>query len=186
MRPPLTLHADRSLDLSQSWRGDDNSLTMHASEISRMLDENPLVGEWTEQDVVSWLERTGLARVAGVFEAFQRCRVNGQRLLTLTEDELKSRSFGIARLGRRKNVMRAVNYLKANLCRNVHNRSALQHSESSSSDIQVNRSAGSLRPANHSRLGLASIDRSVILTSAHSFFKQKGRTNERQSRPSRF
>lgn len=42
----------------------------------------------------------------------------------MTEKELKEASFGIVSLGRRKKLIRAINFLKASLCRATKNHSA--------------------------------------------------------------
>lgn len=105
----------------------------------------------------------------GVAEAFERNRVDGKRLLILTEEELKTRSFSITRLGRRKNIIRAINLLKANICRSINNGVSMLHSGGGDHEpeLHVNRSAGSIRlNLNRSNLGLGSIDRSVILSNA--------------------
>ena len=106
----------------------------------------------------------------------------------MTEDELKTRSFCITRLGRRKNIIRAINLLKANICRSINNGASMLHSQGDQdSGLQVNRSAGLIRPnLNRSNLGLGSIDRSVILSNAQSFFKTKGTSAAKQTRPNRF
>ena len=90
-----------------------------------------------------WLELTGLGSVREIDQAFENNLVDGQRLLTLTEDELKARHFDIVSLGRRKNIMRAINYLKAKVCRNMNNGASMLIK--SIDDIsQTNRSGGSM------------------------------------------
>ena len=101
--------------------------------------------------------------------------VDGQRLLTITEDELKAGNFDITSLGRRKNIMRAINYLKAKVCRNMNNGTSMLFKNAEEMDAQVNRSAGSIPILNRSSMGMASMDRSAILSSAQTFFKSKGR-----------
>jgi len=54
-------------------------------------------------------------------------------------------------------------------------------------EFHVNRSAGSIKlNLNRSSLGLGSTDRSVILSNAQSFFKTKGQSGLKQTRPNRF
>ena len=100
--------------------------------------------------------------------------VDGQRLLTLSEDELKLRDFDIASLGRRKNVMRAINYLKAKVCRDMNNGASMLMKSIQDQEYDTNRSAGSAHMVNRSDLGMASMDRSAILSSAQNFFRSKG------------
>lgn len=138
--------------------------------IQELLAENPNVNEWTEKTVQDWLYASDLTNQQdGVAAAFSRNHVDGKRLLLLTEDELKTRSFNIQRLGRRKNIIRALNLLKANICRNINNGASVLHS-ASELDFHVNRSAVSVRPSEmmlKSRIPcFGSIDRSVILTNA--------------------
>lgn len=52
--------------------------------------------------------------IASVFETNQ---VDGKALLRLTEDVLKGDYYNIDSLGRRKNIIRAINFLKAKSCR---------------------------------------------------------------------
>jgi len=149
------------------------------------MSERPHVNDWSVGDVQEWLAVAGLLEQDGTAEAFMRNHVDGKRLLVLAEDELKSRSFGIQRLGRRKNIIRAVNLLKANICRSVNNGTSMLQSDH---EFAVNRSAGTIRPnLNRSNFGLGSIDRSTILSNAQSFFKNKGaHSSSRQTRPNRF
>ena len=100
--------------------------------------------------------------------------VDGQRLLTLTEDELKSMDFDITSLGRRKNIMRAINYLKAKVCRDMNNGASMIMKSMQENEYDTNRSAGSAHLVNRSDLGMASMDRSAILSSAQNFFRSKG------------
>ena len=52
--------------------------------------------------------------IASVFETNL---VDGKALLRLTEDVLKGDHYNIESLGRRKNIIRAINFLKAKSCR---------------------------------------------------------------------
>ena len=118
----------------------------------------------------------------GTAQAFLRNKVDGKRLLILTEDELKSRGFGIQRLGRRKNIVRAINQLKTSMCRNIHNDELGASALISDDNAPVNRSAGTIRlNLNRTSIGggLGSIDRSTILSNAQSYFQSKGRSSSR-------
>ena len=140
-----------------------------------MLNQKPEINEWTREDVDRWLELTGFGRTHEIQRAFESNLVDGCRLLTLTEEELKSSNFDITSLGRRKNIMRAINYIKAKVCRNMNNGASFLLKPSRDLDDQVNRSAGSIQVLNRSNLGMASMDRSAILSSAQNFFKSKVR-----------
>lgn len=83
-----------------------------------------------------------MARHQDIKSAFEFNNVNGSRLLTLTEDELKAPSFGIESLGRRKNIMRAINYLKAKVCRSMNNGASMIFRDDRDHEVSiVNRSA---------------------------------------------
>ena len=71
--------------------------------------------------------------------------------------------------------MRAINYLKANICRQINNGMSMIQSGTDDKDFIVNRSDSQIKYQDRSNLGLASIDRSAILSSAQNFFKSKGR-----------
>ena len=68
-----------------------------------------------------WAEKSGLAKIDKVLHVLKENKINGQRLLTLTEAELLSQDFGIESLGKRKKIIRAINFLKAKTCRTMGN-----------------------------------------------------------------
>ena len=91
----------------------------------------------------------------------------------MTEAELKEFHFGITSLGRRKNIIRAINYLKASTCRALNNGSSMllpspMNADKTTEmlDFNVNRSQGSVQFLNQKSSNLAQIDRSAILSSA--------------------
>ena len=91
------------------------------NDVTVMIEEQPEISQWSTTDVLNWIDRSGLNKIKGVKETFEDNNVNGQQLLTLTEEELKWNNFNITSLGRRKNIIRAINFLKANACRNMNN-----------------------------------------------------------------
>lgn len=76
-----------------------------------------MIDVWTEQDVQLWLDKCGLNLIEELQETFTANKVDGKKLLSLKEKELKEPSFSIESLGRRKNIIRAINSLKASTCR---------------------------------------------------------------------
>ena len=69
--------------------------------------------------MLTWIQKSTLLakmddNIASVFETNQ---VDGKALLRLTEDVLKGDYYNIDSLGRRKNIIRAINFLKAKSCR---------------------------------------------------------------------
>lgn len=90
----------------QEKRNAENSVT-------QMLIQKGEIDGWTVGDVSQWLEASGLVRNApGLQEDFMKEKVDGTFLLGLTDEDLQDK-FKIKSLGRRKNILRAVNYLKA-------------------------------------------------------------------------
>ena len=78
-----------------------------------MLIQKGEINEWTIDDVAKWLEASGLAANAPYLtDAFLQGKVDGIVLLALTDEDLQDK-FKIKSLGKRKNILRAVNYLKA-------------------------------------------------------------------------
>ena len=94
---------------------------------------------------------------------FARNQVDGKKLLNLTEAELKEFHYGITSLGRRKNIIRAINFLKASTCRAMNNgTSMLLPSPMSSNrnaieplEFNMNRSQGSVLALNNKSSNLA-------------------------------
>lgn len=145
-----------------------------------MVEDQPEISQWTNLDVLNWIERSGLSKIKGIKEIFESNNVDGQKLLTITEEELKWNCFNITSLGRRKNIVRSINFLKANACRSMNNGISMLESArdgaEADNDFNVNRSANAIQPfGDRSNLGMPSMDRSAILSSAQNFFKSKGR-----------
>ena len=94
---------------------------------------------------------------------FARNHVDGKKLLNLTEAELKEFHFGINSLGRRKNIIRSINFLKASTCRAMNNGTSMLLPSPMSSNRNViepinfnmNRSQGSLQFLNNKSSNLA-------------------------------
>ena len=148
------------------------------NDVTVMVEDQPEISQWTERDVLNWIERSGLSKIKGIKEIFESNNVNGQKLLTITEEELKWNCFNITSLGRRKNIIRSINFLKANACRSMNNGISMLESarDGAENDFNVNRSANAIQPfTDRSNLGMPSMDRSAILSSAQNFFKSKGR-----------
>lgn len=82
--------------------------------------------------------------------------------------------MGIGSLGRRKNIIRAINFLKASVCRTTNMEASMIIGGGLSGN--VNRTHGQINQLDRSHLNMASIDKSAILSSAASFFKTKGQT----------
>ena len=112
----------------------------------RMLIDKPLIEEWTEQDVMRWLSHSKLENLDSLKMMFANNSVDGRRLLALTETELKEPgTFGIFSLGRRKKIMRAINFLKATSCRGANHCASLllpipKPAMSSYANLRINRS----------------------------------------------
>ena len=85
----------------------------------------------------------------------------------MTEEDLKWNNFNITSLGRRKNIIRAINFLKASACRNMNNGASMLEPNRANEMDFINRSANAIQPyADRSNLGMPSMDRSAILSSA--------------------
>ena len=81
--------------------------------VSQILYSKNDVNAWSIDDVTRWLEAAGLTKnSADLQEAFIKQKVDGVLLLALTDEDL-SKQFKIKSLGKRKNIVRAINYLKA-------------------------------------------------------------------------
>ena len=81
--------------------------------VNQMLIQKGEINEWTVADVSKWLEASGLVSNAPhLQDAFVQGKVDGILLLSLTDEDLQDK-FKIKSLGKRKNILRAVNYLKA-------------------------------------------------------------------------
>ena len=126
----------------------------------RMLIDKPLIEEWTEQDVMHWLSHSKLENLDSLKMMFANNSVDGRRLLALTETELKEPgTFGIFSLGRRKKIMRAINFLKATSCRGANHCASLllpipKPAMSSYANLRINRSQVFHRRINQSNLGI--------------------------------
>lgn len=106
-----------------------------------------------------------------IAELFISKKVDGARLLCLTEQELAEVTFGIKSLGRRKKIIRAITFLKASVCRSVNNGGFIGTDGGGSKsglDLMINRSHGSHQFVTHNRsnLNVSSIDKSAVLSSA--------------------
>ena len=82
------LRSSSALDLSSHDNNTDEK-TMSENGVAQMLAENPEIDMWTELNVQQWLQKSGLDKIEGIEVLFSRNQINGQRLLSLTETELK-------------------------------------------------------------------------------------------------
>ena len=70
--PPETSIDDDTQDKSHSMTltETDHAKTIRDTDISKIIGDKPDVASWTEQDVQSWLDRSGLSKIQGVSDAF--------------------------------------------------------------------------------------------------------------------
>ena len=96
---------------------------------------------------------------------FVHNNVNGLRLLSLTESELKEQNgFGIESLGRRKKIIRAINFLKATSCHGANHCGSLllpipRPATTLRQDFRMNRSQIFHRRIDHNALNKGMIDK---------------------------
>lgn len=87
-------------------------------EVTKLLQTSPVVEAWEVSDVSKWLRATDLADIPKVQEIFSQHQITGARLLELTDVELQQ-NLKINSLGKRRNILKALTYLKAQIARNL-------------------------------------------------------------------
>ena len=85
--------------------------------IFELLSNKPEVSLWKVHDVIDWAEKANLSDISNFQSFIEQSQVDGSKLLNLTEEELSQSELKFTSLGKRKKIMRAIAFLKANLIR---------------------------------------------------------------------